>query len=398
MRYVIVFLALLATSSVQSQSWHPITGFPGPARSGAWMFALHDTIYTGGGLGAQVLFLQDWYSYSIPGSNWVSEAIAPGVRGAIARVYGVSCATKDHGYVGLGQDTSSALLKDWYQFDQATQTWSRMSDFPGDGRAEAFVFAIGDSIFVGGGSGAGGTLADFFRYDAKTDRWDSLGETPIAVAGAAAFSIGGYGYVICGANGNMDSTVFYGTVWRFSPKDGTWKKMSDFFGAPRAGAVGFAVGSTGYVGLGNDADQTDEDFYSYNASKDTWSSVASIPGNPARSFASAASTSTAGFVAFGSDPKSHITIGDVWTLNNAPAAVVPTMSKSSAAVYPNPCASFVQISGGGSITLTNALGLQLVKRDVSSGERMDVSALPAGMYNVEIVADGRRSWQRFVKE
>ncbi|MBK9525807.1 MAG: hypothetical protein IPO39_13995 [Bacteroidetes bacterium] len=62
---------------------------------------------------------------------------------------------------------------------------------------------------------------------------------------------------------------------------------TDFIGTPRFGATGFSIGTTGYVGLGNDGASTTnltQDFYKWDQTTDSWNAIADFPG-PVRYYA-----------------------------------------------------------------------------------------------------------------
>lgn len=57
--------------------------------------------------------------------------------------------------------------------------------------------------------------------------------------------------------------------------------MRNFSSSARHAAIGFAIGTTGYIGTGNDG-QFKNDFWAYDPINDTWSQRASLPGQPRR--------------------------------------------------------------------------------------------------------------------
>ena len=81
---------------------------------------------------------------------------------------------------------------------------------------------------------------------------------------------------------------------------GDWKHLSDFDGLPRTGAVGFTIGSIGYLGTGYDGDERLKDFWQYDPSKNTWTQLASLPG-VGRSYAVGFGTDTKGYIGTGYD-------------------------------------------------------------------------------------------------
>src|SRR6185503_18531721 len=61
----------------------------------------------------------------------------------------------------------------------------------------------------------------------------------------------------------------------------TWTQKADFGGTGRAYAVGFSIGSKGYIGTGS---SNGKDFWEYDPATDTWTQKADF-GGTYRSFA-----------------------------------------------------------------------------------------------------------------
>jgi len=83
---------------------------------------------------------------------------------------------------------------------------------------------------------------------------------------AVGFSIGSKGYV---GTGNGISS-YYKDFWEYNPVLNTWTQKADFGGTGRTGAVGFSIGSKGYIGTGvigqdiNGVNLYDTDFWEYD--------------------------------------------------------------------------------------------------------------------------------------
>lgn len=89
-------------------------------------------------------------------------------------------------------------------------------------------------------------------------------------------------------NGNDSiATKYFTDFYAYSPSANEWKRIADFPGGPRAGAVGFTLNSKGYVALGAGSDSTKgtgatyltyNDMYAYDPSTGTWTRAADFPG------------------------------------------------------------------------------------------------------------------------
>ena len=92
-----------------------------------------------------------------------------------------------------------------------------MADFPGEARANAVVFVIGDKAYVTGGSFAN-------QFD----------------------------------------------TWRYNTSNNTWTQKADFAGSCNARAVAFSIGTKGYVGLGRGLNGGCKDVWAYDTVASSW--------------------------------------------------------------------------------------------------------------------------------
>jgi len=141
------------------------------------------------------------------------------------------------------------------------------SIYPGRQRSDAVCFVIGSKAYVGTGSGRGPT-SDWYVFDPDKDKikdpqdpgWQKIpspsdfsGE--LKRTGAIAFSINGRGYFGLGMD---DKGIFYNDFWQFTPSPnpedpmgGSWQRLPNFPGLPRANASAFVIDNQGYVGTGD---------------------------------------------------------------------------------------------------------------------------------------------------
>jgi N-acetylneuraminic acid mutarotase len=98
---------------------------------------------------------------------------------------------------------------------------------------------------------------------------------------AAGFAIGSRGYVCLGQDTN---NLMLNDLWEFDPGTNSWTQKANFPGIARRDAAAFSIGTKGYVGTGMDnADAVfgnpQSDFYEYNPVTNTWTAKAPYPGN-----------------------------------------------------------------------------------------------------------------------
>jgi N-acetylneuraminic acid mutarotase len=97
---------------------------------------------------------------------------------------------------------------------------------------------------------------------------------------AVGFSIGTRGYI---ALGQDTLNQMMNDLWEFDPGTNSWTQKAMFPGLPRRDAVAFTIGNKAYVGTGmSNADAfagtTLADFWEYNPVTNTWTAKAGYPG------------------------------------------------------------------------------------------------------------------------
>lgn len=249
--------------------WEKSIVFTGKPRNLAATFTISDVAYLVGGQMKTNELLSD--SYAFDGSSWVKKAEFTGPK----RHSAVGFAVAGKGYIGLGYGTdgeTSAPLKDFYQYDPATNTWKKVADFPGDARHGAVAFTLGNAAYVGLGKvqATDETFSDFYKYDPATDKWTEIKTSFSNKKGDAyAFVINNVAYVGGGYSNGVPTEDFYsfdGTNW--VPKKALNADNKD---ARRFRAGAFAIGNNGYVVSGRSQSGVVTTVWKYNPSDDSWS-------------------------------------------------------------------------------------------------------------------------------
>ena len=128
-----------------------------------------------------------------------------------------------------------------------------------------------------------------------------------ARSGAVAFNIGEVAYVGTGFAGNKERL---NDLWRFNASDDSWTQRASFEGTPRNYAVGFGANGAGYIGLGYGGDDLEylKDFWKYEPASNTWTQVSDFGGGARRS-ACAFTLNGKGYVGTGYDDNA---LKDFW--------------------------------------------------------------------------------------
>jgi len=114
--------------------------------------------------------------------------------------------------------------------------------------------------------------------------------------GAVGFSIGTKGYIGTGNN----ATNLYKDFFEWDQISNVWTQKATFGGTARYNAVGFSIGTKGYIGTGFDASAAKQDFWEWDQATNVWTQKANF-GGTAREEAVGFSIGTKGYIGTGYD-------------------------------------------------------------------------------------------------
>ncbi|MBN2775032.1 MAG: galactose oxidase [Prolixibacteraceae bacterium] len=314
---LIISLTLIITTACNNDddeelqgNWSELSDFDGVPRSDAVGFAINDKGYIGTGYDGDDR-LNDFWEYSVSGNYWTQKADFPGE----ARNGAVGISIGEKGYIGTGYNGEDKL-NDFWEYDPSTNTWEQKADYMGSARYGAVGFSIDNKGYIGTGYD-GNYLKDFYAYTPESNSWEKI----ISIDGskrrdAAAFVINGIGYVVSGIdNGSYEydfcaydpstgkwtekrdisnvtdddydndytsivringvglsfngkgylvsgSTSSVNTnVWEYDPVTDLWEERTSFEGTARTEAVGFGIGSFGYISTGRSSSYYFDDIW-----------------------------------------------------------------------------------------------------------------------------------------
>jgi N-acetylneuraminic acid mutarotase len=248
------------------------------ARRLAVGFSIGDKGYVGTGWMADKTIVKDFWEYDPATNAWTQKADFGGGK----RWGAVGFSVGNKGYIGTGN--GSGRMKDFWEYDPAANTWTRKADFGGVGRGGAVGFSIGNKGYIGTGQFAnlGCYEKDFWEYDPPTDTWtrkaDFGGD---ARWGTVGFSISNKGYIGTG-RGDGYSYICRKDFWEYDPATDTWTRKADFGGIARFSATGFSIGNKGYIGTGTASEKMYKDFWEYDPATDTWTRKVDLKGTARR--------------------------------------------------------------------------------------------------------------------
>ncbi len=252
--------------------------FPtGEGRKGSVAFVIDRIAYVGAGYRGAFAghtteeYFSDFYLFDLDKKEWIKEDgefkkinITDYEQNAeeCSFAYGIAFTHEGKGYVGTGQ-LKNRVFKTIYCYDPKTGKWSD-ADFPGESRAGAVTFTIGNRSVICLGA-AESNRTDVYVFDGKWNRkapladldgkWnDDYGNIPRSYAVAFTAMDRGTlkGYV---AGGKVK------TCWEYNIERDRWYEVTSFPAAMsiRFGAVGFSYGDYGYITTGGSSISTSDD-------------------------------------------------------------------------------------------------------------------------------------------
>ncbi len=280
-----------------------MSDFPGAGGLNLASFSIGNKVYMGLGYDSLDDPTRDFWEWDENSDHWTRISDLP--------VYTMERSTtftiNDRGYILANVNTDDGIVNQLWEFDPARNVWTRMADLPETpARFYATGFAIGNKGYVGlGTKGFSYDLnefySDFWEWDQQGNTWTRKSDFPGgARAGAVGFSIGTKGYVGTG-DGNSDffrdgltgyagwsmpqtgHDGLYNDLWEYDQAGDTWTRNADFMGSARKGAIGFSVGSKGYIGLGYDPMESalpSQDIWMWDQASDSWVLAADFIATP----------------------------------------------------------------------------------------------------------------------
>jgi N-acetylneuraminic acid mutarotase len=235
-----------------NRTWTRKGDFPGPARADASGFAIGGRGYMASGWSENDVVLKDVWEYEPSQDSWTRKQDFPGE----ARILPTTLVIGAKVFV-IGGGRGSTRHRDVWEFDPAANTWTRKGDFPGEAFMSAPGFVLGTRGYLGTGSLGGAswtTTKAFWEYNPSTDTWTRKADFPGVARGfALGFSLGNRGYLGLGVQTTQLPMNVPVDFWAYDPGTDTWARQTDLPASGRGMAVGFAIGSEGFIGLGNDA-------------------------------------------------------------------------------------------------------------------------------------------------
>jgi N-acetylneuraminic acid mutarotase len=248
-------------------TWEAVAPLAGGARQETGVAALGGRIYVVGGFDAQLAVVALVERYDPAADSWETVAPLPqplhhaNLAAAGDRLYVCGALT------GLGFTPIDTV----YEYDPQTDEWTEKTAMP-TARGASAVGVVGTTIYVAGGSGSGGSVADFAAYDTAGDSWETLPELPEARNHLVGGAVGDVFYAIGGRSVGIEGHTT--RVDAFDTAGGTWSSaapMPTSRGGAAAAVVGARIVVAGGEGNGDDASGVFDDVEIFDATAGSWS-------------------------------------------------------------------------------------------------------------------------------
>jgi len=252
--------------------WTKKADYPGNSGSGAVGFSIGNRGYIGTGLTITGQPTNEFWEYDPVINKWTEKASLP-FSTASSSAVGFSIGNK--GYIGTGYlNNDNYNSNDFWEYDPVADNWTKKASLPGAGRGDAVGFSIGNKGYIGTGvfwsPVTMSYLRDFWEWDQETDIWTRKADFGgLSRKGAVGFSIGSKGYIGTGYTLDENGSYSYSRdFWEWDQGTNKWKRKADLEGNPRAWSIGVSIGDRGYIGAGiiDDGDwgQIINDFWEYD--------------------------------------------------------------------------------------------------------------------------------------
>lgn len=274
----LIFICLLLAawnSGIAQGKWIKKPDFGGGKRTEAVGFSIGAQGYLGTGFNDAGFLQKDFWEFDQETDSWTQIADFGGGNRQLA----VAFSTGGKGYVGTGIDSAFLMSKDFWEYDPLTNMWTQVADFIGTPTYEAVAFAVAGKGYVGTGfdfSEFPYCTKRFYQYDPQTDTWLQIDDLPGSPrVDPAAFSIGGKGYV---GNGNDNNFHELKDFYQYDPVAAKWTAIADFGGTPRFRSASFSINGKGYIGAGYDSPTGfRNDFWQYDPVTNQWLQMPDLP-------------------------------------------------------------------------------------------------------------------------
>lgn len=271
---VLLFSCRKSSTSSNLNQWSQVSTYNGDAFTDPIGFAIGNQLYVGMGCSfASGLRTTECVAYDISSNVWSQVTAYPDPT----RIGpGISFTINGTGYTLLAHDT---LIGQLWAYNTEQKGWIRLADYPGRFSTPVTGFSVNGKAYVGLSDSTDSSR--FYEYDPVKNAWSTISDFPGGrTYGATSFVIGNYAYVGLGTDLLVSpDSAFFAQFYRYDPTANSWSSVAVFPGTHRGGAAGFSVGGKGYVVGGIDIHSNFlKDVWQYDPSTNAWTREPDFPG------------------------------------------------------------------------------------------------------------------------
>lgn len=322
----------------------------------------------------------DAYEYDPIADTWTTLSDFPGE----ARSFGIGTTHNGLGYLGFGA-TTTQYLNDFWSYDPSNDSYTQLASCSCSGRRHPAMINVGERIYVGLGDDASGNRRDWWMYSIPNDTWTQINNLP-GPGRHHPFMFNAGGEVFAGM-GHAGQIIF-NDWYKLDTASGVWNKMNDFPGEARVAGTQFSAQGFGYV-LSGDGDNhsfmATGEMWRYNPNNDTWLQFPSHPGQSRWAPGSFVINNQIFFFG-GRNRLTNTFPSDLWMFDIENATIgIDEEVLANTFVYPNPATDFIRWKHDARITdvkIYNTTG-QLIYEEAASLQGLSTTEIDNGLYIVQ---------------
>ena len=173
-----------------------------------------------------------------------------------------------------GIDTSFSVVAKGYAYDPSNNTWTAIADMP-VAREKPAVAAVNGKLYVSGGwDSSGNPVARTDVYDPGSNTWSTVSPNPHPAAAPGEAVANGSIYLIGGCADSFCTTTTTSVAYNASTD--SWSTIASYPVSDAWQACG-GIGSKVYCAGGTNGSATYKDTYAYDTGSDSWTRVSDMP-------------------------------------------------------------------------------------------------------------------------
>jgi N-acetylneuraminic acid mutarotase len=391
---LMLLLHLLLCGNLFSQSWNQTTSFPGTPRDDASYFKIGAKHFVGTGREVGFGCTRDFYFFDEATQSWGNSAPLPAGK---ERQYASATSYNGKGYLFGGVDCAGIYQNDFWTYDPLTDSWTELSALPSAGRAGMVAFLLNDTWFVVGGKNTNGTLNEVWTYNFTAQTWVQKNNIPSdGIWRGIAFTFQNNAFIGLGRNNLNNQTGHNAEILSYQSGNDSWAVVPTLDWGKRS-----------YVGC----TQTDSLLFLFGGLDSTGQILTSAERIHLSDFTTDflpdfPSIARKGGMAFLVQNDLYYTTGvstdtrfnETWRLDNV--AELDEVSSFEFQVFPNPSSTEITIKANEpivSIEILDELGrLQFAEKINATHFQFSANFLEAGNYFVKITTKSGERIEKFV--